>query len=96
MQPSQRKRKCVSLCLMFLMLPQSSVLAFLTPRQPPFRSCCKDSSLVPSSYQTSQARSRPSTALNMFMGSDGGLLGIGTPELVSEEEDKSPNRSRNV
>jgi hypothetical protein len=26
---------------------------------------------------------QPSTQLNSFMGSDGGILGIGTPELVS-------------
>ena len=40
-------------------------------------------------HQSYQEKPRPSTALNMFMGSDGGLLGIGTPELVRDEQDVS-------
>lgn len=36
----------------------------------------------------SQSRNNKSTELYSFMGSDGGLFGIGTPELVSQTSNK--------
>ena len=37
---------------------------------------------APAGRSASAARSVTGTSLNMFMGSDGGLLGVGGPELV--------------
>jgi hypothetical protein len=71
---------------MFLILHHAPVLTFQPARQTNFRSRSKDLSVFSLNIPPSQVRNRQSTALNMFMGSDGGVLGIGTPELVSDEE----------
>lgn len=37
---------------------------------------------VPRSSRTTTTRTKTKSQLNMFLGSDGGILGVGTPEVV--------------
>ena len=58
----------------FVVVPQQQQAGWLTSRSAPMEQQPQ--------HPVTRGSCSSSTALNMFMGSDGGILGIGGPELV--------------
>lgn len=84
----QWRLSVATLLLLLSMLSSRGVDSFqpvlLLPTASQFRTTAANSVRIPNAREDSSVKEKlsSSTSLNMFMGSDGGLLGVGGPEIV--------------